>query len=34
MMVQECMITCYVLLLIVVVLASDPKDLFVECVTM
>jgi hypothetical protein len=26
--------TCYVLFWIVVVLASDLKDLFVECVTM
>jgi hypothetical protein len=33
-MVQECMSTCYVLFWIVVVLASDPKNLFVECVTM
>jgi hypothetical protein len=31
---QECMSTCYVLFWIVVVPASDPKDLFVECVTM
>jgi hypothetical protein len=34
MMVRECMSTCYVLFLIVVVSASDPKDLFMECVTM
>jgi hypothetical protein len=29
MMVQECTSTCYVLCWIVVVPASDPKDLFV-----
>jgi hypothetical protein len=34
MMVQECTSTCYVLFLIVVVPANDPKDLLVECVTM
>jgi hypothetical protein len=34
MMVWECMSTCYVLFWIVVVPASDPKDLFVERVTM
>jgi hypothetical protein len=34
MIVQECMSTCYVLFWIVVVSASDPKDLFVERVTM
>jgi hypothetical protein len=34
MMVQECMSTCYVLFWIVVVSASDPKDLFMERVTM
>jgi hypothetical protein len=34
MMVQECMGTCYVLFWIVVVSASDPKDLFMEHVTM
>jgi hypothetical protein len=34
MMVRECMSTCYVLFQIVTVLASDPKELFVECVTM
>jgi hypothetical protein len=34
MMVQECTSTCYVLFWIVVVPASDPKDLFVERVTM
>jgi hypothetical protein len=33
-MVRECTGTCYVLFWIVVVLASDPKDLFVERVTM
>jgi hypothetical protein len=33
-MVRECMSTCYVLFWIVVVPASDPKDLFVERVTM
>jgi hypothetical protein len=34
MMVRECTSTRYVLFWIVVVPASDPKDLFVECVTM
>jgi hypothetical protein len=34
MMVWECMSTGYVLFWIVVVHASDPKDLFVEHVTM
>jgi hypothetical protein len=34
MMVWECTSTCYVLFWIVVVPASDPKDLFVERVTM
>jgi hypothetical protein len=34
MMVRECMSTCYVLFWIVVVSASDPKDLFIEHVTM
>jgi hypothetical protein len=34
MMVRECMSTCYVLFWIVVVSASDPKDLFMERVTM
>jgi hypothetical protein len=34
MMVRECMSTCYVLFWIVVVLASDPKNMFVERVTM
>jgi hypothetical protein len=34
MMVQECTSTCYVLFLIVVVPANDPKDLLVERVTM
>jgi hypothetical protein len=34
MMVRKCMSTCYVLFWIVVVPASDPKDLFVECVVM
>jgi hypothetical protein len=33
-MVRECTSTCYVLFWIVVVPASDPKDLFVESVTM
>jgi hypothetical protein len=33
-MVQECTSTCYVLFLIVVVPANDPKDLLVERVTM
>jgi hypothetical protein len=34
MMVQKCTNTCYVLFWMVVVSASDPKDLFVERVTM
>jgi hypothetical protein len=34
MMVWECTSTYYVLFWIVVVPASDPKDLFMECVTM
>jgi hypothetical protein len=34
MMVLECMSTGYVMFWIVVVLASDPKDLFMERVTM
>jgi hypothetical protein len=34
MMVRKCMSTCYVLFWIVVVPASDPKDLFMKCVTM
>jgi hypothetical protein len=34
MMVQKYTSTCYVLFWIVVVPASDPKDLFVERVTM
>jgi hypothetical protein len=34
MMVRECTSTCYILFWDVVVLASDPKDLFVERVTM
>jgi hypothetical protein len=34
MMVRECTSTCYVLFLILVVHASDPKDLFLEHVTM
>jgi hypothetical protein len=34
MMVWECTSTCYVLFWIVVVLANDPKDLFLERVTM
>jgi hypothetical protein len=33
MMVQECTRSCYVLFWIVVVSASDPKDLFMERVT-
>jgi hypothetical protein len=33
-MVRECMGTHYVLFWIVVVPTSDPKDLFVECLTM
>jgi hypothetical protein len=33
-MVRECMSTCYVLFWIVVVPASDRKDLFMKCVTM
>jgi hypothetical protein len=33
MMVRECMSTRYVLFWIVVVPASDPKDPFMECVT-
>jgi hypothetical protein len=34
MMLRECTSTCYVLFCIVVVPASDPKDLFMERVTM
>jgi hypothetical protein len=34
MMVWKCTSTCYVLFWIVVVPASDPKDLFIERVTM
>jgi hypothetical protein len=34
MVVRECTSTCYVIFWIVVVSASDPKDLFVERVTM
>jgi hypothetical protein len=34
MMVRESMSTCYVLFLIVLVPISDPKDLFVERVTL
>jgi hypothetical protein len=34
MMVRECTGRCYVMFWIVVVFASDPKDLFVKCVTM
>jgi hypothetical protein len=34
MMVLECMSTGYILFSIVVVPASNPKDLFMECVTM
>jgi ubiquitin C-terminal hydrolase len=33
MMVWECTSTCYILFLIVLVPASDVKDLFMECVT-
>jgi hypothetical protein len=33
-MVGECMSTCYVMFWTVIVPASDPKDLFVEHVTM
>jgi hypothetical protein len=33
MLVQECTSTCYVLFWIVVVPASNPKDLFMEHVT-
>jgi hypothetical protein len=33
-MVRECTCTCYVLFWIVVVPTSDPKDLFVQRVTM
>jgi hypothetical protein len=34
MMVRECTSTCYILFWIVVVSASDPKDLFMEHATM
>jgi hypothetical protein len=34
MMVWKCTSTCYVLFWIVIVPASDPKDMFMECVTM
>jgi hypothetical protein len=34
MMVMECTSTCYVLFWIVVMRASNPKDLFMERVTM
>jgi hypothetical protein len=34
MMVRVCTSTCYVLFWIVVVPASDPKNLIMECVTM
>jgi hypothetical protein len=34
MMVRECTRTCYVLFWITVVSASDPKDMFMECITM
>jgi hypothetical protein len=34
MIVRECTSTCYVMFWIVVVPASDSKDLFVECITM
>jgi hypothetical protein len=33
-MAREWTSTCYVLFWIVVVPASDPKDMFIECVTM
>jgi hypothetical protein len=33
-MVRKCTSTCYVLFWIVIVPASDPKDMFMECVTM
>jgi hypothetical protein len=33
MMVRECMSTCYVLFWVVVVAASNPKDLFVKRLT-
>jgi hypothetical protein len=34
MMVRKCTSTCYVLFWIVAVSASDPKDMFMERVTM
>jgi hypothetical protein len=34
MMVRECTSTCYILFSIMVVPASDPKDMFEEHVTM
>jgi hypothetical protein len=34
MMMRECTSTCYVLFWIVVVSDSDPKDMFMECVTL
>jgi hypothetical protein len=34
MIVRECMSTCYVLFWIVIVPASDPKDVFVERVSL
>jgi hypothetical protein len=34
MMVRECMSNHYVLFWIAVVSASDPKDMFIECVIM
>jgi hypothetical protein len=34
MILRECTSICHLLFWIVVVPASDPKDLFVECVTM
>jgi hypothetical protein len=34
MMVRKCTSTCYVLFWIVIVPASDPKELFIERVTM
>jgi hypothetical protein len=33
-MVRECMSTCYVLFWIVAMPTSDPKDMFIERVTM
>jgi hypothetical protein len=33
MMVQECTSTCYVIFWIVILSASNPKGIFMECVT-